>query len=251
MGLRVGIVDFLNSRPLAWGFRRGACPDGVEPVYDTPARLADMLAAGSLDVGLVPIVEAARIEGAQVLPGLCIGAVREVRSVLLVSQGPIARVRRIALDQASRTSAALVRLLAAERWGIDPEYVPRAADLAAMLEAADAALLIGDPALHIDRRGLQIWDLAAEWRAMTGLPFVFAAWTRRPGLELAPEQEALFLHSLEAGLADLDRIVAEASRDTGLPPDLLHRYFTHHLHYRLGPEEQAGMEEFLSRLPPR
>lgn len=248
MRLRVGIVDFLNSRPLAWGFRPEVCPEGVEPVYGSPARLADMLAAGSLDVGLVPVVEAARLAGARVLPGLCIGAVREVRSVLLVSRRPIARVRRIALDEGSRTSAALVRVLAAQRWGIEPEYVPHPPDLTAMLDTADAALLIGDPALHVDRGDLQIWDLAGEWKAMTGLPFVFAAWTRRPGIELTPEQEGLFIRSLEAGLADLERIVADSSRDTGLAPELLHRYFTHHLHYRLGPEERAGMDAFLQRV---
>lgn len=246
--LRVGIVDFLNSRPLAWGFRPEVCPPTVQPIYDSPAQLADSLAASDLDVGLVPVVEAARIDGARVLPGLCIGAVREVRSVLLVSRRPIGRVRRIALDQASRTSAALVRLLAAERWGIEPEYVSHPTDLTAMLEAADAALLIGDPALRVDRRDLQIWDLAAEWRAMTGLPFVFAVWTCRAGIELTPDQERLFTDSLEAGLADLDRIVADAAAETGLDPDLLHRYFTHHLHYRLGPEERAGMDAFLRHI---
>lgn len=207
-----------------------------------------MLEAGDLDVGLVPVVEAARIDGARVLPGLCIGAVREVRSVLLVSRRPIAEVRRVALDESSRTSAVLVRLLAAERWGIDPEYFSHRPDLESMLAAADAALLIGDPALRVDRRDLQIWDLAAEWRAMTGLPFVFAAWTCRPGVELTPDQERLFIDSLEAGLADLDRIVADAVTETGLDPNLLHRYFTHHLHYRLGPEERAGMDAFLDRV---
>lgn len=246
--LRVGIVDFLNSRPLAWGFRPETCPPDVEPIYDTPARLADRLAAGDLDVGLVPVVEAARIDGARVLPGLCIGAVREARSVLLVSRRPIAQVRRVALDESSRTSAALVRLLAAERWGIDPEYLSHRPDLDSMLDAADAALLIGDPALRVDRRDLQIWDLAAEWRAMTGLPFVFAAWTCRAGIELTPDQKRLFTDSLEAGLADLERIVTDAAAETGLDPDLLHRYFTHHLHYRLGPEERAGMDAFLRHI---
>lgn len=246
--LRVGIVDFLNSRPLAWGFRPEACPPDVEPIYDTPARLADRLAAGDLDVGLVPVVEAARIDGARVLAGLCIGAVREVRSVLLVSRRPIAEVRRVALDESSRTSAALVRLLAAERWGIDPEYLSHRPDLEPMLDAADAALLIGDPALRVDRRDLQIWDLAAEWRAMTGLPFVFAAWTCRAGIELTPDQKRLFTDSLEAGLADLERIVTDAAAETGLDPELLYRYFTHHLHYRLGPEERAGMDAFLRHI---
>jgi chorismate dehydratase len=244
---RIGIVDYLNTRPLAWGLRSGVAPPDIEAVFAPPARLADMLKAAEIEVGLVPVIETERLPGAQVIPGTCIAALREVRSVLLVSRRPIARVRRIALDENSRTSAALVRLLSLERWGIEPEFTAAAPDLDAMLEDADAALVIGDPALRIERADLQIWDLAAAWRAMTGLPFVFAVWTARAGFEPAPRLESLFCHSLEQGMAHLTEIVAQAQHETGLDPGLLHRYYSEHLHFELGAAERAGMNLFLER----
>lgn len=245
--LRIGIVDYLNTRPLAWGLRPDAHPEGVEPVYAPPARLADMLAAGDIDIGLIPVIESARIPGTRIVPGVCIAALREVRSVLLLSREPIAHVRRIALDENSRTSAALVRLLSIERWGIEPEFSAAHPDLDAMLEEADAALVIGDPALHLERPDLQTWDLAAEWRAMTRLPFVFAAWTAREGVKLSAAIERLFTDSLETGMSHLEEIVAEAHRETGLDGELLSRYFTEHLHFQLGDAEREGMREFLRR----
>lgn len=245
--LRIGIVDYLNTRPLAWGLRAATASPRIEPVFAPPARLADMLAAGDVEIGLVPVIEAERIAGAHVLPGTCIAALREVRSVLLLSRRPIAHVGRIALDENSRTSAALVRLLSLERWGIEPTFETAAPTLDAMLEAADAALIIGDPALRIERPDLQIWDLAAEWRAMTGLPFVFAVWAAGPGVEPQPWMEGLFRRSLDDGMANLAQIVARAHRETGLDADLLHRYYTEHLHFELGAAESAGMEAFLER----
>lgn len=243
--LVVGIVDYLNTRPLAWGFRPQLAPPEVETVHASPARLADLLAAGRIDVGLVPLIEAARLPGVRMVSDVGIAAVREARSVLLVSRRPIAAVRQIALDEHSRTSAVLVRLLAARRWGIEPQYRIARPRLDEMLGEAEAALLIGDPALRVERSGLQVWDLAAEWRAMTGLPFVFAVWAARRGLTLDEEREHLFAASLELGEENLDEVVAEAAADSGLADDLLRRYYTHHLHFRLGPEERAGMHEFL------
>ncbi len=173
---RFGIVHYLNSWPLAWTFLRRQGPAWAEPVYLPPSRVADGLASGDLEVGLVPSAELQRIPGLAVVPGLCIASQHEVKSVLLVSQVPPERIRRVALDESSRTSAVLVQLLLAERHGVRPEVAPFRPELEAMLATADAALLIGDPALRVDRRGLHVVDLAAEWRALTGLPFVFAVW---------------------------------------------------------------------------
>jgi len=245
--LRIGIVDYLNTRPLAWGLSGEVAPRGIEAVFAPPARLATMLASGEIDVGLVPVIETERIPGVRVLPGTCIAALREVRSVLLVSRQPIAQVRRIALDENSRTSAALVRLLSIQRWGIDPEFASASPDLESMLTTADAALVIGDPALRIERPDLQIWDLAAEWRAMTGLPFVFAVWAARPGAREELDLEPVLRRSLEDGMAHLDEIVARAHRETGLSETLLTRYYTEHLHFRLEEDEKTGMKVFLKR----
>jgi predicted solute-binding protein len=246
--LRVGIVDFLNSRPLAWGFLEGRHGDLCAASYHPPAEVARRLAEGSLDAGLIPSIEVPRIGGLEIVPRLCVSATHEVRSVLLVSRRPLARVRRIALDANSRTSAALTRILAAERWGIAPEYVEARPDVPAMLAGADAALLIGDPALQVDRERYLVVDLAAEWQALTGLPFVFAVWAVRPeAAARVPNLGAVFAESLRYGLDHLDDIVARAAAELSLPADLVHAYLTENLGYVLGEPERAGLDEFWRR----
>jgi chorismate dehydratase len=242
----VGIVQYLNAWPLAWSFISGSAPAALAPLYLPPARVADGLAEGELDVGLIPSAELQRIPGLRVVPGLCIASQHEVRSVLLVSRLPPAAIRRVALDESSRTSAVLVRVLLAERWGVRPEVVPCRPDLDAMLATADAALLIGDPALRVPRAGFHVVDLAAEWRALTGLPFVFAVWAVAPAVGESGLADWLAA-SLRAGLGELPALVARAAAETGLPSAELHTYLTEHLSYHLGAEEQASLDEFFRR----
>ncbi len=211
-----------------------------------PAVIADRLAAGTLDVGLVPSIELARIPGLVVLPGLAIAATHEVRSVLLVSKVPVGEIESVALDENSRTSAALVRLILEHRYGLIPEFRPARAELHAMLAESDAALIIGDPALAVPRERYVVLDLAGEWLEMTGLPFVFAVWAVREG-QATDDLVAPFTASLELGLLELDEIVAETASETGLAPAILRDYFTRNLRYRMGPAEQAGLAEFLRR----
>jgi chorismate dehydratase len=216
----------------------------VAASYHPPAEVARRLASGRLDAGLIPSIEVPRIGGLEVVPGLCVAATHEVRSVLLVARRPLAAVRRIALDANSRTSAALTRILAAERWGIDPDYVEARPDVEAMLAGADAALLIGDPALQVDRERWMVVDLAAEWQALTGLPFVFAVWATRPEAAAVPGLGAVFADSLRFGLDHLDDIVAQAAAELSLPADLVRAYLTENLGYLLGEPERAGLDEF-------
>ncbi len=143
--LRVGIVNFLNSKPLAWGFLKGHHADLFAPSYHPPAMVARLLGQGNLDIGLIPSIEVQRIPNLKILPDICVASRHEVRSVLLVSRGPLEEVRKVALDQNSRTSAALLRILLRERYGLDPEYLHERPDPERMLAEADAALLIGDP----------------------------------------------------------------------------------------------------------
>src|SRR5688572_26423633 len=225
--LRVGIVNYLNSKPLAWGFLKGHHADLFEPSYHPPAQVAQLLADGDLDVGLIPSIE-------------------EARSVLLVSRAPLDRIRRVALDENSRTSMALVRIVLEEGHGLRPDYVTQRADLEGMLDEADAALLIGDPALHVDRGQYRTLDLAAEWRRMTGLPFVFAVWACRLGVDL-PVLPFYFKSSLRYGLSSLDILVRECAAEVGLDPAEVRDYLTRNLHYFLRSEEQAGLEEFFRR----
>jgi chorismate dehydratase len=244
--LRVGIVNYLNSKPLAWGLLQGEHADHFLTSTHPPARVAELLAAGDLDIGLIPSIEAQRIPGLQILPGLCVAATREVRSVLLVSRLPIAEIGAVALDENSRTSAALVRIVLAEAHGLRPRFSTTRADLVTMLAEADAALLIGDPALHVDRHKYFVLDLAAEWRLLTGLPFVFAVWAVRPGVDLA-DLQSHFERSLARGLAALATLVQESSREMGLAASEIHDYLTASLSYRLGEAEVRGLEEFYRR----
>lgn len=244
--LRVGIVDFLNSKPLAWGFLEGRHSDLFATSFHPPAEVADLLAAGELDIGLIPSIEMQRIPGLKLLPGLCIAATHEVRSVLLVARKPIGELRRVALDTASRTSAVLLRILLAERYGIAPEYVPLRPPVEAMLEGCDAALVIGDPALAVDRSSFHILDLAGEWRELTGLPFVFAVWGVAPDLDL-PGLTTYFESSLGRGLAALATLVRQSAAELGLDPAEVRSYLTESLSFALGEQELAGLDEYYRR----
>lgn len=244
--LRVGIVNFLNSKPLAWGFLKGHHADLFAPTYHPPSMVARLLGQGALDIGLIPSIEVQRIPGLKVLPDLCVASRHEVKSVLLVSRGPIEEVKRVALDQNSRTSVALVRILLQERWGIHPEYLHERPDPERMLSEADAALLIGDPALKVEREKYRVWDLAAEWNAMTGLPFVFAVWAVRPEVDL-PDLPFYFKSSLRYGLSSVDILAREAAGELGLDSSEVRSYLTENLAFFLRQEEIAGLEEFYRR----
>jgi chorismate dehydratase len=244
--LRVGIVNFLNSKPLAWGFLKGHHADLFAPSYHPPALVARMLGQGNLDIGLIPSIEVQRIPNLRVLPDMCVGAKQEVRSVVLVSRGPVEEIRRVALDQNSRTSSTLVRILLRERWGLDPEYLHERPDPERMLSEADAALIIGDPALRLDREKYHVIDLAAEWRTLTGLPFVFAVWAVRPEVEI-PDLPFYFKSSLRYGLSSLDTLVREAAAELGLDTSEVRTYLTENLHFFLRAEEIEGLEEFYRR----
>jgi len=244
--LRVGIVNFLNSKPLAWGFLKGHHADLFAPSYHPPAMVARLLAQGNLDVGLIPSIEVQRIPNLRVLPDMCIAARHEVRSVLLVSRGPVEDIRRVALDQNSRTSATLVRILLKERCGLDPEYLHDRPDPERMLSEADAALIIGDPALRVDRERYRIIDLAAEWHELTERPFVFAVWAVRPEVDI-PDLPFYFKSSLRYGLSSLDTVVREAAAELNLDSSEVRSYLTENLSFVLRQEEIEGLEEFYRR----
>jgi chorismate dehydratase len=244
--IRVGIVNFLNSKPLAWGFLKGHHADLFAPSFHPPSMVARLLAQGNLDIGLIPSIEVQRIPNLRVLPDMCVAAHHEVRSVLLVSRVPVEEIRRVALDTNSRTSATLVRILLKERWGLNPEYLHERPDPERMLAEADAALVIGDPALRVDRDRYQIIDLAAEWNTLTGLPFVFAVWAVRPEVEI-PDLPFYFKSSLRYGLSSLDNLVRESAAEMELDSSEVRAYLTENLAFFLRQEEIQGLEEFYRR----
>ena len=245
--IRVGIVNYINSRPLSRGLVREGQEGGFSCESLPPAVIADRLAAGTLDVGLVPSIELARIPGLTVLPGLAIAATHEVRSVLLVSKVPIGEIASVALDENSRTSAALVRMILKDRYGLEPVFRPAHADIDAMLATADAALIIGDPALTVPREKYVVLDLAGEWLEMTGLPFVFAVWAVRDEVATAELVAPFHREPRRPASPSSTTIVTETAAETGLAPAILRDYFTRNLRYRMGPAEQAGLAEFLRR----
>ncbi len=246
MSLRIGIVDYLNSWPLAWGFLSGRLTDGVEVSYHPPAGVAAMLAAGELDAGLIPSIEVQRIPGLAVVPGLCVAATHEVRSVLLLSRRPFEEIRTVALDENSRTSATLVRVLLRDLYGVAPETWSGPPQVGELPDGTDAALVIGDPALRVDRGRYRILDLAAEWRRLTGRPFVFAVWATREAVDGGTLAGTLHA-SLGVGLEQMHVIIERAVEQVGLTPDVAERYLLRHLRYAMGAEELEGLEEFYRR----
>jgi chorismate dehydratase len=240
--VRLGAVSYLNTRPLVAGLDAQA--ERFDLRVDVPSRCATLLHEGGIDLGVIPSIEFLRGDYA-VVPGIAIASEGPVASVAVFSRVPADEIRSLALDTSSRTSAALVQVLCAERFGIRPRLQPAAPDLDAMLAACDAALLIGDPALFADheRRGLLKIDLGAEWTAHTGLPFVWAFWAGRPeactgevcdGLRSARDLGMTRIPEIAAAFAGADlarRRVAE-------------RYLREHVHFHLGPRHAQALERF-------
>jgi chorismate dehydratase len=238
-------VSFLNTVPLVWGLLHGRQRGRFDLSFCVPSECADRLAAGTADVGIVPAIEAARL-GLDPLPGCGIASRGAVRSILLVSKVPPGMIRTLATDSSSRTSVALARIILARRYGVEPEFLSHSPDLDGMLARADAALLIGDPALRIDPGALpyRTLDLGAEWWEMTGLPAVFAVWAARPGYA-SPELAEAFLDSLRFGMERLDQIIPREAASRGFEESLVREYFARNVVLEFGDGERQGLERFL------
>jgi chorismate dehydratase len=258
--LRVAAIDFLNPAPLMWDFEhlplKDALAERYEVNYTLPSRCADDLLADRADVGLIPI--AALTPELAIVPGCTIASLDHVRSIQLIVKQPrtLASVRTIAADTASRSSLAYAQILFHRFAGSSPEFLPATADPIAMLGEADAALLIGDPALlALESReqieavvGPCLWlDLAHEWRARTGLPWVAAVWAARPEA-LTPSIGAQLVEDLQSsrdhGLAHIEELVEEWVPRIALPPSTIREYLTQNIHYTLDADCIAAIELF-------
>jgi predicted solute-binding protein len=238
-------VNFLNTTPLVWGMLHGPQQELFDLDFRIPSACADQMASGAADIGIVPCIELSR-QDLEVIPGAGIACHGPVRSILLVSQRPAAEIRTLAVDCSSRTSVQLARVILERRYGAQYAAIPQAPDLDAMLRVADAALIIGDPALRVDpaRLPYEIHDLGGEWVEMTGLPMVFAVWAARKGVA-TPEVAEAFRGSCRYGLGRMDEIVAAESARLGFAPELVRNYLTRHIVHELGPREYQGMDLFL------
>jgi chorismate dehydratase len=243
--LRVCAVNFLNTTPLVWGMLHGPQKDLFELEFRLPAACADQMANGGADIGILPCFELSR-QDLEVIPGAGIACHGPVRSILLVSRRPAAEIRTLAVDTSSRTSVQLARVILEHRYGAEYTAIPHAPDLEAMLRVADAALIIGDPALRLDPATLpfEVHDLGGEWVEMTGLPMVFAVWAAQKGV-VTPEVAEAFRGSCRYGREHIEEIVAAESPRLDFPPELVRDYLARHIVHELGPREYEGMQLFL------
>lgn len=254
--LVVGIT-YLNARPLLAGLEAGiAAPFAYRFERAEPAACAARLAAGAAVAALVPVASLPSLAGVQIGEGLGVACRGRVTSVLLLSRVPLERIATLAAHRASRTSVSLARLLLAERFGVRPRLVCADPPLTAMLEQADAGVIIGDPAMREGpRTGLLMLDLGAAWHEWTGLPFVFAVWAVAPS---APaETPELLERSYEHACAHWHELLPQWAAAHGHPQSIVRDYLERTLHFRLDARDRAGMAEFLSRaaaagvLPPQ
>jgi chorismate dehydratase len=269
--LRISIVQYLNTAPLVRGFTHGPLQGKYQLSFTVPSQCAEALRSGHVDLAIIPAIEVQRIDDLVVLPGLCIASKHSVRSLLLVSKKPVHDVRRIALDRSSRSTQALVRILCAKHWHITPEFSEAEPNLPAMLDQADAALLIGDPALRLaidseaalrrdsingmtfpaEIAGLSsssplfVYDIVEKWRALTSFPAVLAAWAARASVA-TPKVVRDFQDSLAFGMQHIQEISAESSRELNLPAHKIARYLTENIDYTLGQENLRGLHRYFA-----
>lgn len=237
---RIAASSYLNTAPLIWSFIHGSSRDQVELFTDTaPARCGEMLANGEVDAALVPMIEYQRIPEIAVVPDVCVGSRTAVQSVVLVTRkNNLKKVETVALDDSSRTSVALVKIIFREFLGFEPKWETSAPDLKSMLAHADAALIIGDPAMQIPREQFRVYDLATLWHEFTGYGFVFAMWmVRKDSVERVRAVD--FAAARDEGVANLGHIAAAYSNQ--LSEDEVRSYLTQNIVFSADEEMQKGL----------
>jgi chorismate dehydratase len=240
--VRIGAVNYLNSKPLVYELPSLA-PE-AELILDVPSRLADRLREGSLDVALIPVIEYFRAGSYSILPNIAIASRGPVLSVTLFSRVPWREIRRIALDEGSRTSAVLAEIILRKRYCVRPEIKALPMERSAEEADADAVLLIGDRAMRACLAGFaHAFDLGQEWFDWSGLPFVYAVWAVREGADLGPVAQALN-EAKRRGCARTGIIAQQEAPHLGLDAGFCRRYLSNIIHFDLGPREQAGLNHY-------
>jgi chorismate dehydratase len=269
--LRISIVQYLNTAPLVWGFTNGPLRGKYDLSFTVPSQCAEELRTGKADVAIIPAIEYQRINDLVILPDMAIASKKQVRSLLIIAKKLIEQVKRFALDCSSRSTQTLTRILCAEKWKIGPQFFEAPPDLNAMLEQADAALLIGDPTLRIavgmeknswpgaegqtlcqaatlgitSAEMLYVYDVVGEWRSMTGLPAVLAVWAAKRDVATS-EVTTDFLASRDFGLSRIPEICFDASRELELPERTLESYLRHNIDFSLDEENRRGLELYFA-----
>ena len=242
---RIAASSYLNTAPLIWSFIHGSQCEAVELFTDTaPARCAEMLERGEVDAALVPVIEYQRISEIAIAPDVCVGSKTAVRSVVLVTRkNNLKKIESVALDESSRTSAALVKIIFREFLAFEPRWTTASPDVKSMLAQADAALIIGDPAMKIPRDQFRVFDLASLWHEFTGFGFVFAMWMARKN---SVEKIRLidFSAARDEGLANLERVIADYPHQIELTQGEVKTYLTQNIVFGVDEEMQKGLAHF-------
>lgn len=238
---RLAASSYLNSAPLIWSFLYGKHRGSIDFVEAVPARCAQMLSESSVEGALVPVIEYQRIAGGLLAPNVCVGSQKEVLSVVLVSRNRrLEDIRTVALDESSRTSATLVKVIFREFLRREPEWTTRSPNLEAMLEQNDAALIIGDPGMAFPRQGLNVWDMAGLWKEHTGLGFVFAMWmVREESIERARTID--FPGARDEGVAQIEEIVRSYQDKIPMRVEELRNYLTENIVFKLDESMEKGL----------
>jgi chorismate dehydratase len=240
--MKLGCLPYLNVKPLVYPLEHGEMPAGWELVYAPPAELARMLASG--EIAAAPVSSFATFENPDldVCPGICIAADGPVKSVLMLSRIDASNIDTVALDTGSLSGANMLRIILAEAYGLRPEFVPMSPQpVSAMLEGCDAALVIGNPAMLCPKDGLHVFDVAGEWKKLTGLPAVFALWA---GMEITPDLIQVLHDSRRKGMSRIEEIASEESARLSLPFELCYEYLSQTMIYYLGEREALGLKAF-------
>jgi chorismate dehydratase len=249
--LKISAISYLNTAPLMWDFEHGSAGADFDISYTVPSRCAEQLREGSADIGIIPAAAYATVPNLLILPDVAIASRQAVRSILLVSTLPLEQIKTVALDTSSLTSVALTKVLFAKWWGEGRTFTPMVPELARMLQTHDAALLIGDPALKVDRSKYRTYDLAEEWIRLTGKPFVFAFWAvRRESLEKTESKldlPLIFRQSRDHGLElqNVAQTAVEWSKKLGLTEEDVRNYLTRNIYYNLDADCMDGLRLFL------
>ena len=247
-------VSYLNTVPLVWGMIHGSERDLFDLEFALPVECADRLASGAADIGIVPVA-ALLDQDLAIFRGAGIACRGPVRSILLISKQPFRNIRKLAVDSSSRSSVMLARIILSEAYGATPDLISMPPEFGSMLDLADAALIIGDPALRLDpialwEQGFHVADLGEEWWKLTGFPMVFAVWAGRSHV-WTEERERAFISSCRYGMTHIDDIVAAEHAARGVSAELAKSYLTRHIVFELGDAEYEGMQCYLDHASER
>ena len=238
---RLAASSYLNSAPLIWSFLNGSHRGSVDFVEAVPSRCATLLSDSAVEGALIPVIEYQRITSGCLVPNVCVGTQQEVLSVVLVSKDKtLENIDSVALDESSRTSATLVKVIFREFLEREPEWSTRAPNIQEMLDKNDAALIIGDPGMGFRRRGLNVWDMAGLWKQYTGLGFVFAMWmVRDEAVERARFVD--FAAARDEGCAHIENIVLSYQDKIPMPVPELRNYLTENIVFNVDEAMEKGL----------